>query len=59
MPKFSRTQKFTKANIANVPQDKDINKLLQESTILTAEKAKEIGLVHEILEKFPLAKQTP
>ncbi len=24
MPKFSRTQKFTKANIANVPQDKAI-----------------------------------
>lgn len=24
MTKFSRTQKFTKANIANVPQDKAI-----------------------------------
>lgn len=40
-------------------EKKEINKLLQESTILTAEKAKELGLVHEILEKLPLTKQTP
>ena len=39
-------------------EEKDIKKFLQESTILTAEKAKEIGLVHEILEKFFLTKQT-
>jgi ATP-dependent Clp protease protease subunit len=40
-------------------KEKEVNKFLQESTILTAEKAKEIGLVHEIMEKFPLTKQTP
>jgi ATP-dependent Clp protease protease subunit len=40
-------------------KEKEINKLLHESTILTAEKAKELGLVHEILEKLPLTKQTP
>ncbi|MDO8569466.1 MAG: ATP-dependent Clp protease proteolytic subunit [bacterium] len=40
-------------------KEKEISKLLQESTILTAEKAKELGLVHEILEKLPLVKQTP
>ena len=39
-------------------KEKEINKLLNESTILTAEKAKELGLVHEILEKLPLTKQT-
>lgn len=39
-------------------KEKEIRKLLQESTILTAEKAKDIGLVHEILEKLPLSKQT-
>ena len=39
-------------------KEKEINKLLQDSTILTAEKAKELGLVHEILEKLPLSKQT-
>jgi len=37
--------------------EKEINKLLQESTILSAEKAKDIGLVHEILDKLPLVKQ--
>lgn len=36
----------------------EINKLLQESTILSAEQAKELGLVHEILEKLPFTKQT-
>lgn len=40
-------------------KEKEINKLLHESAILTAEKAKELGLVHEILEKLPLTKQTP
>jgi ATP-dependent protease ClpP protease subunit len=40
-------------------KEKEINKLLQESIILTAEKAKEIGFVHEILEKLPLTKQAP
>lgn len=39
-------------------KEEEIKKLLQESTILTAEKAKELGLVHEILEKLPLVKQT-
>ena len=38
--------------------EKEINKLLQKSTILSAEEAKELGLVHEILEKLPLTKQT-
>lgn len=38
-------------------KEKEINKLLENSTILTAEKAKELGLVHEILEKLPLIKQ--
>lgn len=40
-------------------KEKEINKLLQESTMLTAEKAKELGLVHEIVEKLPLVKQIP
>lgn len=35
----------------------EISKLLQTSTILSAEEAKELGLVHEILEKLPLSKQ--
>ncbi len=39
-------------------EEKQINELLQNSTILSAEKAKELGLVHEILEKLPLTKQT-
>ncbi|MEK7471375.1 MAG: ATP-dependent Clp protease proteolytic subunit [Patescibacteria group bacterium] len=39
-------------------KEKEINKLLQKSTILSAEKAKDLGLVHEILEKLPLTKQT-
>jgi ATP-dependent Clp protease protease subunit len=39
-------------------KEKEINKLLKDSTVLTAEKAKELGLVHEILEKLPLIKQT-
>jgi len=38
--------------------EKEIKKLLQDSTILTAEKAKSLGLVHEILEKLPLTKQS-
>lgn len=38
-------------------KEEEINKLLQESTILSAEKAKELGLVHEIMEKLPLTKQ--
>lgn len=37
---------------------KDINKLLATSTILSTEEAKQLGLVHEILEKLPLTKQT-
>ena len=40
-------------------KEKKISKLLQESSILTAERAKELGLVHEILEKLPLNRQTP
>ncbi|MDP2693079.1 MAG: ATP-dependent Clp protease proteolytic subunit [bacterium] len=40
-------------------KEKEISKLLKESTILTPEKAKDLGLVHEILEKLPLTKQTP
>ncbi len=39
-------------------KEKEISKILQDSIILTAEKAKELGLVHEILEKLPLTKQT-
>ncbi len=39
--------------------EEEITSLLQASTILSAEKAKELGLVHEILEKFPLTKQIP
>ncbi len=39
-------------------KEKDIKRLLEESTILTTEKAKGFGLVHEILEKLPLTKQT-
>jgi ATP-dependent Clp protease protease subunit len=38
--------------------EKKINVLLQKSSILSAEEAKELGLVHEILEKLPLTKQT-
>jgi ATP-dependent Clp protease protease subunit len=38
-------------------KEEEINKFLQESTILSAEKAKELGLVHEIMEKLPLTKQ--
>lgn len=38
-------------------KEKEITELLIKSTILTAEKAKDIGLVHEILEKLPLTKQ--
>lgn len=38
--------------------EKNITELLAASTILSAEKAKELGLVHEILEKLPLTKQT-
>ena len=38
-------------------KEKEIKKILQESKILSAEKAKEVGLVHEILEKLPIAKQ--
>ena len=34
-----------------------IKSLFKASTILTAEKAKQIGLVHEIVEKLPLTKQ--
>ena len=37
---------------------REINRLLQKSTILSAEEAKNIGLVHEVLEKLPLSKQT-
>ena len=37
--------------------EKDINELLATSKILDAEQAKELGLVHEILEKLPLIKQ--
>lgn len=36
----------------------EIEKLLQNSTILTSEEAKDLGLVTEILEKLPLTKQT-
>jgi len=39
-------------------EDKEINKLLQRSSILSAEEAKKLGLVHEILEKLPFTKQT-
>ncbi len=39
-------------------REKEIGKLLHEGSILSAEKAKELGLVHEILEKLPLVKQT-
>lgn len=35
----------------------EINTLLQNSTILSAEEAQKIGLVHEVLEKLPLSKQ--
>lgn len=38
--------------------EKGINKLLATSTILSTEEAKKLGLVHEILEKLPLTKQT-
>ncbi|MBU6370459.1 MAG: ATP-dependent Clp protease proteolytic subunit [Patescibacteria group bacterium] len=38
-------------------KEEDINKLLQTSTIMDAEKAKEFGFVHEILEKLPFKKQ--
>jgi len=38
--------------------EEEIKKLLQTSTILSAEEAKELGLIHEILEKLPLTKQT-
>lgn len=38
-------------------KEEEINKLLQNSSILTSEEAKELGLVHEILEKLPLKKQ--
>lgn len=34
-----------------------IKALLKDSTILTADDAKKIGLVHEVLEKLPLTKQ--
>ena len=37
--------------------EKEIMKLLKESTILTAERAKELGIVHEIVEKIPLTRQ--
>ena len=37
--------------------EKEINKLLKESTVLTAEKAKELGLVTDIVEKLPFTKQ--
>lgn len=37
--------------------EKEISKLMQKSTFLTAEEAKKIGLVHEILEKLPLTRQ--
>ncbi len=40
-------------------KESEINKLLKGSTILNAEEAKKLGLVHEILEKLPLTKQTP
>jgi ATP-dependent Clp protease protease subunit len=39
-------------------KEKEVKKLLAESTILTAEKAKDLGLVHEIVEKLPLTRQT-
>lgn len=39
-------------------KEKEITKLLAESVILSTEKAKELGLVHEVLEKLPLEKQT-
>ena len=38
--------------------ESEIKELFKASTILSAEKAKELGLVHEILEKLPLVKQT-
>ncbi|MBU6141679.1 ATP-dependent Clp protease proteolytic subunit [Patescibacteria group bacterium] len=38
-------------------KEEKIIDLFKESTVLTAEKAKELGLVHEILEKLPFAKQ--
>ncbi len=37
----------------------EIKKALEESTVLSEEKAKEFGIVHEIIEKLPLVKQTP
>lgn len=36
-----------------------IKKLLQDSTILSTEQAKEAGFVHQIVEKMPLTKQIP
>ncbi len=36
----------------------EVAKALQESTILTTAEAKKFGLVHEIIEKLPLTRQT-
>lgn len=40
-------------------KEKEITKLLKASSVLSGEKAKELGFVHEIVEKLPLSKQTP
>ena len=37
----------------------EIKKVLGDAVIMTAEKAKSFGIVHEIIQKLPLTKQTP